>query len=147
MVESDHPLSTIHYKRSFMSKLLIRLIINAVALWVASQVVNQVWPGGMYVTTELPGLVIVALIFGLVNALIKPVVELLTCPINFFTLGLFTLVINAGMLLLTSRLTEYTSGGEDLAVTGFMPALLGGLVISIVSTLLSFLLADDKPRR
>lgn len=129
-----------------MSKLLIRLIINAVALWVASQVVNSVWPGGMYVTTELPGLVIVALIFGLVNALIKPIVELLTCPINFFTLGLFTLVINAAMLLLTSRLTEYARGGEEMAVAGFLPALLGGLVISLVSTILSFLLADEKRR-
>jgi putative membrane protein len=130
-----------------MSKLIIRLIINAVALWVASQVVNQVWPGGMYVTTELPGIVIVALIFGLVNALIKPIVELLTCPINFFTLGLFTLIINAGMLLLTNYLTEYVSTGEEMAVAGFMPALLGGLVISIVSTLLSFLITDDEKRR
>lgn len=130
-----------------MSKLLIRLIINAVALWVASQAVNQVWPGGMSVTTELPGIVIVALIFGLVNALIKPIVELLTCPINFFTLGLFTLVVNAGMLLLTNYLTDYIGSGEAMTVNGFVPALIGGLVISLVSTILSFLLADDEKRR
>lgn len=130
-----------------MSKLIIRLVINAVALWVASYVVNQITPGGMYVTTQLTGLLIVALIFGLVNALIKPIVQLLTCPINFFTLGLFTLVINAVMLLLTSRLTALTAGGEQLAVAGFIPALLGGLVISIVSTFLSFFLADDARRR
>jgi putative membrane protein len=130
-----------------MSKLIIRLIINAVALWAASQVVNQVTPGGMYVTTQLPGILIVAFIFGLVNALIKPIVRLLTCPINFFTLGLFTLVINAGMLILTSRLTALAANGEQMAVAGFGPALLGGLVISIVSTFLSFFLADDDRRR
>jgi putative membrane protein len=130
-----------------MSKLIIRLIINAIALWVASYVVNQVRPGGMYVTTQLPGLLIVALIFGLVNALIKPIVRLLTCPINFFTLGLFTLVINAAMLILTGRLTAFVAGNEQMAVAGFVPALLGGLVISIVSTFLSFSLADDDRRR
>lgn len=130
-----------------MSKLIIRLIINAVALWVASQVVNRFMPGGMYITTQFPGILIVALIFGLVNALIKPIVQLLTCPINFFTLGLFTLVINAAMLILTSRLTAFAASGEQMAVAGFGPALLGGLVISIVSTFLSFFLADNDRHR
>lgn len=130
-----------------MSKLILRLIINAIALWVASYVVNQITPGGMYITPQWSGLLVVALIFGLVNALIKPIVKLLTCPINFFTLGLFTLVINAAMLLLTSRLTALATGGEQMAVAGFVPALLGGLVISIVSTFLSFFLADDDRRR
>ena len=63
-----------------------------------------------------------ALVFGLINALIKPVVSIVTCPINVLTLGLFTLIINALMLMLTDALS-----GERLTTDGFLPALLGGI--------------------
>ena len=113
-----------------MFRLLVRLVINAAALWVASQLVN-----GLAIDTSFPGLLIVALIFGLVNALIRPVIDLFTCPFYLLTLGLFTFVVNALMLMLTA----WVSGGR-LEVAGFWPAFLGGIVISVVSTVLSILM-------
>ncbi len=120
-----------------MGRLIIRLVINAVALWVASRVVP-----GIYVADNLSGLLIVALIFGVVNALIKPIIQFFTCPFYVLTLGLFTFLVNALLLMLTSYLS-----GERLGVAGFWSAFLGGIVISIVSTLLSVFLSDDNGRR
>ena len=117
-----------------MSRLLIRLAINALALWIASQVVS-----GIQIPTDVGGLLLVALLFGVVNALIKPIIDLFTCPFYLLTLGLFTFVVNALLLMLTAWL----SGGR-LGVDGFGPAFLGGIVISIVSTLLSLFLSDKR---
>lgn len=117
-----------------MTNLIIRIVINAVALFVAAYLVP-----GIEITENAGGLLLVAIVFGLVNALIKPVVSILTCPINVLTLGLFTLVINALMLMLTARLTD-----GQLSTTGFWPALLGGIVISIVSLVLSLVLSDNR---
>ncbi|GIV76752.1 phage holin family protein [Litorilinea aerophila] len=116
-----------------MSRLVLRLVINAAALWVAARLVS-----GIAVESDAVSLLIVALIFGLVNALIKPIVALFTCPFYLLTLGLFTFVVNALMLMLTS----YLSGGR-FVVQGFVPALLGGIVISVVSTVLSIVLVDE----
>ena len=116
-----------------MFNLLIRLVINGVALWIASQLVT-----GINLTTDIGGLLIVAIIFGLVNALIKPIIGFFTCPFYVITLGLFTFIVNALMLLLTSAVS-----GERLVVNGFLPAFLGGIVISIVSTLLSLFLSEE----
>jgi len=117
-------------------KIIIRLIINAVALWITAQVIPNIELTGNVVT-----LLIVAVIFGLVNALIRPLVKLLTLPINVVTLGLFSLVINALMLVLTSWLSAGLTiqGG---IVSGFLTALLGSILISIVSTMLSWFLPD-----
>lgn len=115
-----------------MGQLVIRLVINAVALAVAAYIVP-----GMGITNDVVGLAIVAVVFGVVNALIKPIVSILSCPLTILTLGLFTFVINALMLMLTGWLT----GG--IALEGFLPALLGGVVVSIVSTLLSMFLSED----
>ena len=92
-------------------------------------------------TGDIVGLLIVAIIFGLVNAFIRPIVKLLTLPLSIITLGLFSLVINALMLLLTALLTD------GLAIQGgfleqFFWALVGGVVISIVSTVLNWFLPD-----
>lgn len=113
--------------------LLIRLVINAIALWVASYLVPDIM-----LTTDIGGILIVAIIFGLINALIKPIVDFFTCPFYVITLGLFTFIVNALLLLLTSAV----SGGR-LVVDSFWPALLGGIVISVVSTLLSIFLSED----
>jgi len=113
--------------------LVIRLFINAVALWGAASVVS-----GIELSDDFWAVLIVALIFGVVNALIKPLVTLLTLPLLILTLGLLTLVINAGMLLLTAVLTRH------LSVDGFWAALLGGLVISAVSLLLSVFLKEKR---
>ena len=124
-----------------MTRLIIRWLINAAALWAAAELVSGIG------YESWPALLIVALIFGLVNALIRPILKLLTCPLQILTLGLFTIVINALMLLLTSWL----AGQFNIAfwVEGFWPdAVLGALVVSAVSIVLSIFLKDrDEKRR
>ena len=112
--------------------IIVRILINAAALWVAARIID-----GITLSDEPLTILIVAAIFGVVNALVRPVVKLLTFPITLLTLGLFILVINAAML----QLTDWLSGGLD--VRGWRAAILGGLVISVVSWLLSIVLPDD----
>ncbi len=118
-----------------MVKLLLRVVINAVAIWVATYLVP-----GLTLTGSVLSWLVVAVIFGLVNALIRPIVKLLTLPINLVTLGLFSLVINALMLMLTGWLTEALV--IEGALFGFIPALLGSIIISIVSTVLNWFIKD-----
>lgn len=122
-----------------MSRFLIRIIINAVALWIAASLLG---PEHMNVPPDLVGLLIVALVFGVVNALIRPIVSLFTCLLNVLTLGLFTFVINALMLMLTGWIT-----GNQLVFSNFGWALVGGIVVSIVSTILSWVLPDSDNDR
>jgi len=109
---------------------VVRLLVNAAALWVATRVV----PGVSYHGGVGP-FVVVALIFGIINATLRPLTKLLTCPIILLTLGLFALVVNGLMLWLTSTVAD--SLGIGFRVNGFWPAFWGALVVSIVSTLLS----------
>jgi putative membrane protein len=118
-----------------MRHLLLRWIINAIALAVAATFVSGIHVDGGWLVLAL-----VALIFGLVNALIRPVVALLTCPLIILTLGLFTLVINAAMLLFASWIAGLL--GIGFTVDGFWPAFWGGLVISIVSFVLSMIVHE-----
>lgn len=123
-----------------MSRLILRWLINAGALWLAAYLVEGISYEGW------PALLIVAAIFGLVNALIRPIVTLLSCPLVILTLGLFTIVINALMLLLT----EWVATVFNLAffVDGFWPAaVLGALVISVVSILGSIFIRDAQRER
>jgi len=117
-----------------MVRLILRVIINAVALWVAALIVP-----GLSIPGDLLSLLFVALIFGLVNAFIKPIVKILSCPLTIITLGLFTLVINALMLMLTSWLT-----GGKISTDGFWPALWAAIIISLVSTVLNWFLPDGN---
>jgi putative membrane protein len=117
-------------------KIILRIIINAVALWVTALVVP-----GIVLTGNVIDLLIVAVIFGLINALVRPIVKLLMLPITAITLGLFTLAINALMLLLTGWLSAGLTI-EGGVITGFLTALLGSIMISIVSTVLSWFLRD-----
>lgn len=119
-----------------MVHLLVKLVINAVALWAAAEFIPGIRAGG-------PGsLLLMAVIFGLVNALIRPILKLLSCPVILLTLGLFTLVLNALMLWLSAWLGRGL--GVEFSVAGFWPAFLGALVVSIVSTVLSFLLPGAR---
>lgn len=118
-------------------RFLMRLLINAAALWVAVKIV----PGITYRGEWVPFLG-VALVFGLVNAFIRPIVKLLTLPILFLTLGLFALVVNGMMLMLTSWLSNQLA--LNFQVRGCWTAILGALVVSIVSALLSTFLADAE---
>jgi putative membrane protein len=126
--------------------ILLRLIINAVALLVTAWIVPGIYLGaaGPHPTQhDWVTLLIVALIFGLVNAVIRPIIFLLSLPLTLITLGLFTFVINAFMLLLTSWIAQ--GMGLGFRVDGFLPALLGALIISVVSFVLSRVLS--KPRQ
>jgi putative membrane protein len=114
---------------------LIRLLVNAAALWVATQLV----PGVTYDGGALPMLG-VALVFGVLNASLRPVAKILTFPLIILTLGIFALVINGLMLWLTSSLSSAL--GLGFHVSGFWAAFWGGLVVSIVSTILSMLVAE-----
>jgi putative membrane protein len=114
---------------------LIRLLVNAAALWVATQLV----PGVSYTGGALP-LLAVALVFGVVNAILGPVLKILTLPIIILTLGIFALVINGLLLLLTSAVSDAL--GLGFHVSGFWSAFWGAVVVSIVSTILSLLIRD-----
>ena len=118
---------------------LIRLLVNAAALWVATQVV----PGVTYAGGPLPMLG-VALVFGVLNASLRPIAKILTFPLIIVTLGIFALVINGLMLWLTSSLSS--SLGLGFHVTGFWAAFWGGVVVSIVSMLLSMLVTEPKQK-
>jgi putative membrane protein len=118
--------------------ILLRLVINAVALLVTAWIIPGIHLGaaGPHPTKhDWTTLLIVALIFGFVNALIRPIIFLLSLPLEILTLGLFTFVINAFMLLLTSWIAQ--GMGLGFRVDGFLPALLGALIISVVSFVLS----------
>ena len=119
-----------------MTKFILRWAINAVGLYVAVMVVQ-----GIDFTGNWLNLIWLALIFGLLNALLRPLLSILTCPLIILTLGLFTLVLNTFMLWLTSRIGESFNLG--LTVDGFWPAFLGALVISVVSIILSLVLRDE----
>lgn len=124
-----------------LRKLLLRWLVNALALFAAAQVV----PG-----IEIDGngwvvYAVVAIIFGLVNALIRPLLKMLTCPLIILTLGLFTLVINALMLLLTAWIGAAI--GYGFYVDGFWSAFWGGLVVSVASVVLNLVVQDEEDRR
>jgi putative membrane protein len=114
----------------------VRLFVNAAALWVAVRVV----PGVTFTGGWVPFLG-VACVFGVVNAFIRPIAKILTFPLIILTLGIFALVVNGLMLLLTSALSNALGLGFE--VSGFWPAFWGALVVSLVSTVLSMLVADS----
>ena len=120
--------------------ILVRLIVNAAALWVATQLV----PGVTYTGGGLPFFG-VALVFGVVNTFVRPVAKLLTFPLIIVTLGIFIFVINGLMLWLTSRLSAAL--GLGFHVAGFWPAFWGAVVVTIVSTLLSLIVRDGDRGR
>ena len=125
-------------------QLLLRLLINAAALWVATQLIT-----GITAPADWRLLLVVALVFGVLNAFIKPVLLILSLPFLVITLGLFTFVINAVMLMLTSSVSGAL--GLGFHVAGFWPALLGSLVVSIISIALSVFVSSETapppPRR
>jgi putative membrane protein len=114
---------------------LIRLVINAVALAVTAWLLD-----GITVSNQIGPLLLVAVLFGLVNAIIKPFVKLISLPLTVATLGLFSIVINALMLLLTSWLTSVIFTSEDFHVDGLITAIIGGIVLGIVATIVEWIL-------
>lgn len=118
-----------------MRDFLIRLIANAAALAAAAALL----PGIHTSDNEITTLLLVALIFGVINALLKPLLVVLSCPLIIITLGLFTLVINGAMLLLTDRIA-----GSRFDVDTLGWAILGGLVVSFVAGILELILGIEE---
>jgi putative membrane protein len=116
---------------------LVRLLINAAALWVATHIVPGIAYEGRWTS-----LLVVALVFGVLNASVRPLIKVLTFPLLILTLGLFTFVINAVMLMLTGWISDRLNLG--LHVTGFWSAFWGGLVVSIVSLTLSIFVRSRR---
>jgi len=124
---------------------ILRLLANAAALAIATWILSGITLTGSSTTSQIVTLLIVALIFGVLNAIVKPIFALVTIPLLLLTLGLFLIVINACMLLLTSWL----AGLFDLGwhVDGFWTAVIGAIIISIVSFVLNVFLPDPGDKR
>jgi len=123
-----------------MTKFILRWAINALALFLAVYLIPGVSLSGGWVS-----LIWLALIFGLINAFLRPLLKLLTCPLIALTLGLFTLLINTFLFWLTSQVGQ--AFGIGFTVDGFWPAFLGGLVVSFVSVVMSLILKDELKKR
>jgi putative membrane protein len=121
-----------------MVKFIIRWIINAIGLYLAIFLLDG---RGIDFTGRWIDIVWLALIFGLINAFLRPLLKLLTCPLIILTLGLFTLLINTFLFWLTGWIGQSFDLG--LSVNGFWPAFLGGLIISVVSFALSMIFRDE----
>jgi putative membrane protein len=121
-----------------MTKFILRWAINAVALYLAVLVLP-----GIDLASTPSSILWLALIFGLVNALVRPLISILTCPLIILTLGLFTLVINTFMFWLTSVIGQ--SFGINLTISDpvWWNAFLGGLVVSVVSVVMTLILKDE----
>jgi putative membrane protein len=120
---------------------VIQILINAAALYVAQLLIDGVdFDFGQ--ENAWLSFLLVALIFGVVNTFLKPVLRILTLPITIITLGLFLLVLNALLLLLVGAISSELRLG--FTVDGFLPALLGSIVISIVGLLLSMVIGVGR---
>lgn len=123
-----------------MLPLVLKVAVNAVALWVCTLLVDGISLGGSNQTTRIGTLIVVALIFGIVNAVLKPVIKTVGCAFYLLTLGLIGLVVNALLFLLVG----YLSGAAHLpfAVNGFVAAFLGAIVMAVVGFVLHLIIPD-----
>jgi putative membrane protein len=120
--------------------LLTRLLFNALALWLATRLVD-----GISFDGQIAFLLVVALVFGAVNTIVKPILMVLTFPFLIVTLGLFLLVLNAAMLWLTGAISD--AAGLGFHVSSFRAAFIGGLVVSVVSFVLSLMVGSDSMKK
>jgi putative membrane protein len=123
---------------------LIRIVVNAIALWITTLVVPGIDVTGKSTTSDVLTVLAVALIFGIVNAVLKPIIHVVGCVFYILTLGLFALVVNALLFLLT----EWVADKLDLPfnVDGFWPAFWGAIVMAGVSWLLSLIIPERRGR-
>ena len=124
-----------------MNKFIIRLLINGVALYLAVLIV----PGISVADDSAVTYIWLALIFGILNAMLKPILKFLTCPLILLTLGLFTLLINTGLFQLTGWLATKLDIG--FLVPTFGDAFLGALVVSVVSMIFEVIFRDELKGR
>ena len=120
-----------------MNRFILRMVINGLALYAAITLV----PGIKFPNASPITYIWLALIFGILNALVKPILKLATCPVIFLTLGLFTLVINTGMFYLTGLIGRQF--GVGFTIDGLLPAFLGAIIVSIISVFFNIVLRDE----
>ncbi len=118
-------------------KIIIGILITAAALWLTTAVVP-----GIRIESSLTSFLIVAVVFGLVNVFVRPVVRLLSLPVTIITLGLFTFVINALMLMLTAWFVGNAMSIEGAGIAKLGWALIGSVVISIATMVLGWIMPD-----
>lgn len=126
-----------------MKGFLIKTVVNGIALWVAALAVNGISLGeeDPKLSVRLLTILLVALVFGIINAVVKPIVKALAFPAIMLTLGLFTLIINAAMLWLTSWFSQQVD--LDFSVDNFFwTSVIGGIVITLVSMVLNVFVPD-----
>jgi putative membrane protein len=123
-----------------MTRFILRWAINAVAIFLAIRFVP-----GISLQSGLMSVIWLALILGLMNAFLRPLLTLLTCPLIIVTLGLFTLLINTFLFWLTGQVGQII--GIHITINGFWPAFLGGLVVSVVSVVMTLILKDEMKGR
>jgi putative membrane protein len=128
-----------------MLALAIKVAVNAVALWIATLLVDGINLGGRDETVRIGTLVVVALIFGVVNAVLKPIIKTVGCAFYLLTLGLIGLVVNALLFLLVGYLAEQI--GLPFSVDGFWPAFLGAIVVALVGFALHLIIPDRYDER
>ncbi len=126
-----------------MNRFFLRWLINAVALYAAVALLNG--NGITPQTTNWLSFIWLALIFGFLNALLRPLLKFLTCPLIFLTLGVFTLVINTFLFWLAGLVG--TNFGVGFVVNGFWPAFFGGLIVSFVSIVLTMVFKDEMKKK
>ena len=129
-----------------MRSLLLRFLINAVAIAV---ITSGLLPGIFIIGNMIPTIAVVALVFGLVNSLVKPIVRVLTCPFVLLTLGLFTFVINGAMLYLASRLSELTVNltRGQVVIENFLWAIVGAFIVSVIDVVLEAILIRSTAKQ
>ena len=125
-----------------MTKFILRWAINAIGLYLAVLILP-----GIDLRSDLVSILWLALIFGLINALFRPLLQFLTCPLILLTLGLFTLVINTFLFWLTSVIGQSFGLGLTISDPVWWNAFLGGLVVSVVSIALTMILKDEMRGR
>jgi putative membrane protein len=124
--------------------LTIRVAVVAVALWVATVLVDGIELTGT-TSAKIGALIVVAIIFGLVNAVLKPLIKIVGCPLYVLTLGLISLVVNALLFLLVGWIS--TSVGLPFAVEGFWSAFWGAIVVGVVAFVLHLIIPDRLDQR
>ena len=122
-----------------MTKFILRLLINAIALYLAVLIL----PERLELMSGMISIIWLALIFGIVNALFRPLLKFLTCPLIVLTLGLFTLVINTFLFWLTSVIGRSFGIALNISDPVWWNAFLGGLIVSIVSVIMTLILKDE----
>jgi putative membrane protein len=128
---------------NLLLRIVIAIVVAMAALGVAAWLVPGIVLTGHNTTAKVETLLIVALIFGVINAVLKPVIKVLGCPLYVLTLGLIAIVVNALLLWLTSYIA-YDKLHEPFHVTGFTAAVLGALIVGVVTWLLHLALPDEK---